>query len=81
MERKEVNYEAALTQCLFQKASRARLPLSGTFELSPVCNLNCRMCYVHLPDAADLIGRELSADTWIDIVEPLARRVEDLEKT
>ncbi len=46
MERKEVNYEAALTQYLFQKASRARLPLSGTFELSPVCNLNCRMCYV-----------------------------------
>ena len=46
MERKEVNYEAALTQYLFQKASRARHPLSGTFELSPVCNLNCRMCYV-----------------------------------
>ena len=46
MERKEVKYEAALTQYLFQKASRAKIPLSGTFELSPVCNLNCRMCYV-----------------------------------
>lgn len=36
----------ALTDYLYSKASRMRLPLSGTFELSPVCNFNCRMCYV-----------------------------------
>ncbi len=35
-----------LTQLLYQKANRARTPLSGTFELSPLCNLSCRMCYV-----------------------------------
>lgn len=35
-----------LTDYLYAKASRAHIPLNGTFELSPVCNFNCRMCYV-----------------------------------
>lgn len=34
------------TQMLYNKASRRMIPLSGTFELSPVCNFSCRMCYV-----------------------------------
>ncbi|MBQ8833659.1 MAG: radical SAM protein [Oscillospiraceae bacterium] len=36
----------ALTDYLYNKASHLRVPLSGTFELSPVCNFSCRMCYV-----------------------------------
>ena len=44
MDLKEVRYEAPLTQFLFKKASAARIPLSGTFELSQACNFNCRMC-------------------------------------
>lgn len=36
----------ALTDYLYTKASYMHLPLSGTFELSPVCNFACRMCYV-----------------------------------
>lgn len=36
----------ALTDYLYNKASGIRIPLSGTFELSPVCNFACRMCYV-----------------------------------
>ena len=35
-----------LTDYLHSKAGGRRIPLSGTFELSPVCNFNCRMCYV-----------------------------------
>lgn len=31
---------------LAQKAIQRNLPLSGTFELSPVCNFSCKMCYV-----------------------------------
>lgn len=37
---------ARITDFLFQKASRRKIPLSGTFELSPECNFACRMCYV-----------------------------------
>jgi len=46
MEQKNVRVEPRLTSYLFSKASRAKIPLSGTFELSPVCNFSCRMCYV-----------------------------------
>ncbi len=38
--------ERLLTRLLNARAREARLPLSGTFELSPVCNLACKMCYV-----------------------------------
>ena len=36
----------SLTQHLYSKASHMKIPISGTFELSPVCNFTCRMCYV-----------------------------------
>lgn len=36
----------ALTDYLYAKASRMRVPISGTFELSPVCNFSCKMCYI-----------------------------------
>ena len=39
-------YDMVFTKMLYNKAGRARIPLSGTFELSPVCNFSCRMCYV-----------------------------------
>ncbi len=35
-----------LTDYLYTKACYRRIPLNGTFELSPVCNFSCRMCYV-----------------------------------
>lgn len=35
-----------LTEYLYTKAGQARIPLSGTFELSPVCNFACKMCYI-----------------------------------
>lgn len=35
-----------LSDYLAQKALRLNIPLSGTFELSPVCNFSCKMCYV-----------------------------------
>lgn len=37
-----------LTDYLYAKATRLRIPLSGTFELSPVCNFACKMCYVRM---------------------------------
>ena len=36
----------ALTDYLYSKAGQMHIPISGTFELSPVCNFSCRMCYV-----------------------------------
>lgn len=45
---------------LYQKASQRKLPLGGTFELSPVCNFACKMCYVRkTPEQIRREGREL----------------------
>lgn len=38
------------SKLIAQKALEKRLPLSGTFELLPYCNMRCEMCYiVHKP--------------------------------
>ena len=38
--------ERPLSRGLMDRASLARIPLSGTFELPPMCNFSCRMCYI-----------------------------------
>ena len=43
---KEIYREPPLATYLLDKASSLHIPLTGTFELSPVCNFSCRMCYV-----------------------------------
>ena len=33
---------------LYYKGAASKSPVSGTFELTPCCNMNCRMCYVRM---------------------------------
>ena len=56
---------------LYSKASKMRIPLGGTFELSPVCNFSCHMCYVR-KTKADLMRlgkKEITADQWIALAK------------
>ena len=55
-----------LTEYLYSKASRMLVPLSGTFELSPVCNFSCRMCYVRktAKEVAESPRRILTLEDW-----------------
>lgn len=53
---------------LRQKAFYLGTPTHATFELTPRCGFNCRMCYVHLPqERISQVGkgRELTADEWL----------------
>ena len=53
---------------LVEKANRLRIPLSTGFELTPVCNLNCRMCYVRLGKRqADALGGVRDMSFWLDL--------------
>lgn len=53
---------------LEQEAYEQAIPLKGIFELTPRCNMNCQMCYIHLqPDQIPAVGRELTAKEWISI--------------
>ena len=59
-----------LSRYLHSKGTRLGLPISGTFELTPRCNFNCKMCYVHLSEEEQRRrGNELSADEWLAIAE------------
>ena len=53
---------------MLRKCSSEGIPVSGIFELTPRCNLKCKMCYVRLtPEEMAPLGKELSAEEWIDI--------------
>lgn len=60
--------EPPITEYLHAKAARQGIPLSGTFELTPLCNMNCRMCYVRMSreqqEAAHPLVRR---DAWLDL--------------
>lgn len=53
------------------KAREQGVPLHGTFELTPLCNLNCKMCYVHLSeDQLRESGKQLlTVEQWKDIMQ------------
>lgn len=53
---------------LHKVAKENAIPLVGTFELTPRCNFNCKMCYIHLTnEQANSIGRELTNEEWLNI--------------
>lgn len=55
---------------VWEKAFAKGIPISGTFELTPRCNFNCKMCYVHLePEEIPPNGVELTATEWLRIAE------------
>ena len=58
-----------ITEYMYRKASRQLIPLSGTFELSPVCNFACKMCYVR--KTAQQVAASprpiLTLDQWLHI--------------
>lgn len=46
------------------------IPVFGTFELTPLCNFACRMCYVRLaPEQMRSRGRLRSAGVWLRVAD------------
>ena len=58
-----------LTEYMYTKAGRMGVPIGGTFELSPVCNFACRMCYVRKTarEVAESRRPILTLDDWLRI--------------
>ena len=54
---------SSFARYLDTKAREQGVPLSGQFELTPLCNFGCRMCYVHLTKE-QMACPLLSADEW-----------------
>ena len=57
---------------LVHKANLAKIPISATFELTPVCNLHCDMCYIRMQARqATQLGGLKSKDEWLAIARQL----------
>lgn len=67
--------EPPITEYLHVKAAREGIPLSGAFELTPVCNMDCRMCYVRMSRQEQEAIRPLrTAEEWIALGEEAGKR-------
>lgn len=51
------------------KSREKGIPFTGTFELTPLCNLDCRMCYVHLTREQMGGARLLEPAVWKDLMD------------
>lgn len=64
----ESSFNEGFLRELKETAYKNRFPLSVTFELTPLCNFSCVMCYVHLTnEQMEKQGRMLSAEEWIKL--------------
>lgn len=61
-------YEA-VRKFLGFKARAKGIPISGSFELTPLCNLDCKMCYVHLNREQMHGAQLLTVDQWKRIMQ------------
>ena len=63
-----------IRRALNLKCATLGIPSNGIFELTPRCNLRCKMCYVRLdPEQMAPIGQEYTAAQWLD----MGRQVRD----
>ena len=61
---------ALITKRLWDKAGKERIPLTGTFELLPTCNLSCKMCYVRKSwKEVQEAGGLLPAEYWFQVAD------------
>lgn len=69
----ETEKRAAVEEYLRIKAWRAGLPRYGKFELTPLCNLDCKMCYIHL-QKEQMEGKELlPVEAWKQLMTQAAQ--------
>lgn len=60
-----------ISDYLHQKASAKKIPINGTFELSPVCNFACKMCYIRkTPAQIKEEGKQLIPwQKWLELAK------------
>ena len=65
---KQVQDYVTLSHYLDAKAREKNIPIHGQMELTPLCNFNCKMCYVHL-NPEQLNGHSiLPVSAWKELI-------------
>lgn len=63
-----VPVEPPVTEYLHAKAASLGIPLNGTFELTPCCNMSCKMCYIRLTKPEqEAIAPLRTAQEWLEL--------------
>lgn len=69
-----MNDASTREQLLIKKAKQQQIPITGSIELLPLCNMNCDMCYVRLSrEEMEKKVRLRSAEEWLDMVRQMER--------
>ena len=60
--------ENAFLTAMYAHAQQNKIPFAGSFELTPMCNMDCKMCYVRkTPAQVEQGGGLLPVEGWLDI--------------
>lgn len=63
---------STIEQALIMHARMQKTPINGSLELLPLCNLNCKMCYVRLSKAEmEAQGRLRTWEEWLDVARQM----------
>ena len=63
---------STVERVLMQQAHARRTPINGSLELLPLCNLNCKMCYVRLSKAEmEAQGRLHTWEEWLEVARQM----------
>lgn len=65
-------FSSDFEKMLFDRAKKGKVPVNGSIELLPLCNMNCDMCYVRLsPEEMKKKGCLRTADEWIALAQQM----------
>lgn len=69
-----LGYNINLEQYLCEKATIDCIPINAILELTPLCNMNCDMCFVRLsPKEMEQKGSLRSTEEWISLAEEMQK--------
>lgn len=67
-----LEFQGSLEEFLCEKATINRSPINAILELTPLCNMDCKMCFIRLsPEEMQKKGRLRSAEEWISLGKEL----------
>ena len=68
----DIEYENTVERRLFAMEYEKMVPVYGVLELTPLCNMNCDMCYVRLSRSEmETQGRMKTLDEWLMLAKEM----------
>lgn len=67
-----LNSASQAERAILHQARAKRVPINGSIELLPLCNMTCDMCYVRLScEEMEKKGRLRAADEWMSLAKEM----------